>query len=126
MPLRIAIGSASCETINPHDKIGQRIKELILNKIEFFKGKDFEFLHNFSDYTTVEYNIENKLVELAFFKEVIDNENLLFVVRAAYRTINFPTYICWGFIGRVYAEGIIINSKNESKKADDSLLWEFK
>lgn len=87
MPLRIAIGSMSCEIINPHDKIGQRIKELILNKIEFFKGKNFDFLQNFSDHTTVEYNIENKIVELSYFKEVLDSENLLFVVRAAYRTI---------------------------------------
>ena len=126
MSYRIAFGPMNCEIINPHDKIGQKIKEIIENKINLFKATDFNLLINFSEYSYLDYKVENKLVEVSFFREILDSENVLLVVRASYRSINLPNYICWGFIGRVYAEGLIVNSKNESKKPDETLLWQFK
>ena len=126
MAFRIALGSMSCDSINSSDKIGLKIKDIIESKLKIFQTTDFQMLQKLSDYSYQDYTIEGKTVEVSFFKSELDPQRLLLVARAAYKTFNRPTYICWGFVGRVYSEGIIINDKNESTSAPDNLLLEFK
>lgn len=123
---RISLGNASIENLDKNDIFSNKICNVIIEKISNYKNMEFSKLKNLIEQNAVEFNIDGKEVALTFYKKEIDQENLLLVVQAAYRTLRHPNYFSFGFIGKIIVEGIVVNAQNEFTKPDERLLWEFK
>jgi len=122
---RISLGSTTVESARSKGALEAAICDLIADKIHAFKKMKFAELKNLSAENAVEYTIQNKKVQVTFYKKDLGDEHVLLVVQAAYKTFKFPNYFSFGFVGRIIVEGIQGSAQEEFSKPKESLLWEF-
>lgn len=122
---RISLGNATVKSLQSKSDLDAAICDLIADKIQVVKKMNFSDLKDLSPESVFEYVIWDKNVQITFHKKVLNSENILIVVQAAYRTFRFPNHISLGFVGRTIVDGIQGNIRNEFLQPEEGLLWEF-
>ena len=123
--LRISFGKALVEDVKKNDVLSVEICRIISQKISAYKTMEFSKLSSLSEENSVEYEIEGKNVVVTFYKKILDSENVLLVVQAAYKTLKFPNYFSLGFVGKIIVDGILASSEGNFSKPEADMLFEF-
>lgn len=122
---RISLGDASVDGALKKGSIDAVVGKLVANKIDTYKSMSFSALKNLPSETTIEYKVQGRNIQVTFYKIILEEDNLLLVVQAAYKTFKRPNYISLGFVGRIVVGGIQVNAKDEFSSPKENLLWKF-
>lgn len=124
--LRIALGNASCKDCKDKSEQYILVCENLIFRLENASKLSFLQLSSFSEQTIEHVLLGEKEVSFTTYKEQIDSQNILIVVQGFFHTLKFPNYFSFGGIGRIFVEGIVINSENKVTNAPEQLLWKYK
>ncbi|WP_374028359.1 hypothetical protein ACES2J_08645 [Bdellovibrio bacteriovorus] len=123
---RLALGSASCRDNKSKDPQVQEVCRILLEKLEALKSSDPIFLKSFPlDHSEI-MEINGREVLMTVFHDRLPKEESLLVIQAYYSTWKFPNFISLGGVGKVFAEGFLLNKTGEVKEAPESLLWDYR
>ncbi len=123
---RISFGDASCKKYTGSEKSLLDVCNLVLEKIQYLKNLRIEQLEKWSNIETTEIEVNGKIATLTVFKDTVSQEKALIIVQAFYPTWRYPNYLSFGGVGRIFAEGFYIDTKNEISDAKDSELWPYR
>ncbi len=123
---RIAFGTASCQTYSGNNSNIKEVCKLVLQKIAYLKSLQFSQLLNWKNSETDIGKIAGKEVLLTAYQQKNEKGELLIIVQAFYPTLKFPNYFSFSFIGKVFANGFIVDSAGSIRDATDSDLWSFR
>ena len=124
--IRISIGSASCKDIENKGSFEKSVCEGIYRRLNEIKSTSYANLNKRSDNDTDFEKIDGREIVYAVYKEVLDEGTVLFVVQALFKTLRFPNYFSFNFIGKVVVEGILATSSGEFKPPSDDILLNYK
>ena len=123
---RISFGTASCQTYSGSDSNIKKVCKLVLEKIVYLKSLQFSQLSNWKNSETDVGNVDGKEVLLTAYQQKNEKDEFLIIVQAFYPTFKFPNYFSFSFIGKVFANGFIVDSAGSIRDATDDDLWSFR
>lgn len=123
---RIALGGASAVGFEKMGSPDREICQRLLQLIERFKAIKIEDLRSLpgSEFTLEE--CAGEVVEFTVYKTDVPGGDFLVVVQAFFSTWRKPTFISLGRVGRIYAEGFVLDSNGISKQAPEEMLWPYR
>lgn len=123
---RIAFGSASCRDNKSKNPQVQEICRVVLEKTEALQNSDPVFLRSFPAEHSEILLLNNQEVLLTVFHEKLPEEKSLIVIQAHYATWRFPNFLSFSGVGKVFVEGLQIDSSGNIQIAPESLLRSYR
>lgn len=125
MPFRVAIGTCGCE--KPYrDSIERMACEAIDSRLSDWRPRLPADLCALPRESYELERVKGYWVTSGSSKHVLPSGETLVVFAVLVHTWSRPTYISFGAIGRMYAEGLLVSSTGEVTSAPDEVMWEFR
>ena len=123
---RIALGGASAAGFEKMGSPDREICQRLLELIERFKAIKVDDLGSLpgSEFTLEE--CAGEVVEFTVYKADLPGGAILVVVQAFLSTWRGPTFISFGRVGRIYAEGFVQDTVGVQKQAPEEMLWPYR
>ena len=123
---RIAIGRASCANYSGNDQNILEVCKLVSEKLTYLRSLQYSQLEKWMELTSETVQISEKEVVMTVFSQKNEKAKLLVVVQAFYPTLKFPNYFSFSFVGKLYAEGFVVEPTGSIRDATDGDLWDFR
>jgi hypothetical protein len=124
---RIVIGSGCCTDDAVIKRYGAKfLCEGVNKRIEKIKSMELHHLIPMPEESYEEEEYEGKKVHFSTYNIEISDDERLVVVQAFINTWKWPTYISFGAVGHLVAEGVIINKNGTVVDAPEEELWGFR
>ena len=119
---RISLGSASCDGFERRPRDERVLCEYLLVKLQWLRSLSPTQLEQLREEEFEDYLIDGKRALISVYREKID-AGLLLVVQGFLPTWKFPTYFSISRVGKVFVEGLLLNSDGHLVRAtSDDLL----
>jgi hypothetical protein len=122
---RIALGRASCRTSTSNPTLTAICRHL-LSELERLKAIQIEKLRQLPEEKHEEQDVGGVSASYTTYRANLPDGRLLIVMQAFIRTLAWPTYISFAGVGRMYAEGFVVDQDGKIIDAPDHLLWEYR
>ena len=120
---RISFGDLSCRKYNKNKGLGYDICSEIMARLKQLENLGYSQLEKFKPESSEVIYIKKKKLIITTYKEQLLNKELLIATQGFLPTLIFPNYISFNGIGKMFADGLIINSNEEKTIAPiESLL----
>ena len=125
MPFRIGIGSCTCRS-GPRVPGDAEACQWIATQLNEWRSR----LPGDLDAVPADHELalptEGCPVTCGVHKHSLASGGTLVVWNAFVHTWSRPTYLSFGAIGRLFAEGLLVTEFGEVKEPPDELMWEFR
>lgn len=123
--MRISFGVSSCKNYRGKNETIKLICEKINAKIDYVKSLSYGQLSSFSESESEILHFDGNEFVLTTYKDRINENKVLIVVQGFYRTLSFPNYISTKGIGKMFAEGVVIDSNEDKEDAPYNILLQY-
>lgn len=123
---RIALGSASCRTYAGNDPNIREVCKLLIERLSFLQGLQYSHLQRWAESESEIHDINGKNITLNSYIQNNEDGSVLVVVQAFYPTFKYPNYLSRSFVGKVFAEGSVIDKEGNIHSAMDEDLWSYR
>jgi hypothetical protein len=125
MPFRIAIGDCSCDEPLRHD-LDRQVCAFLRESIGRWRARLPQELSAFPRESHEELGIDERPAIFGLYRQELDSERVLLVFQVFVHTWRRPTFISAEGVGRMYAEGLIVESDGTIAAAPRELMWQFR
>lgn len=125
MSFRIAIGTCSCANPSADTIQDQACRTINANR-ESWRSRLPGDLAAVPEEQLETGVLGDYRVTLGTYKVALDNGDTVVAFQALVHTWSRPTFLSFGAIGRVYAEGLLVSSSGSVGDAPDDLMWQFR
>jgi hypothetical protein len=124
MRFRIAIGRCDCEP--PYgDAVEEFVCKVIHERLNNWRNRLPADLAAIPIESFEEQIFDGHPVSFATYRLSLGGGGTLVVCQALVHTWSRPTYLSFGAVGRMYAEGLLVTN-GEVEPAADDLMWQFR
>ncbi|WII72749.1 hypothetical protein QJS83_02550 [Bdellovibrio sp. 22V] len=123
---RISFGGASCVECRARSAEETSLCEVVLMRLEHIKALSFEQLKNFPEEEYENFDIKGIQTALTIHRCDLDEQSILIVVQVFLPTWKFPTYFSVNGVGKMFADGIIVNKNGQKSDAPDEYLFQYR
>ena len=125
MGFRIAIGPCSCR--QPHaDRLGRTACEMIEAALSAWRLRLPVDLRAVPVESYEVHEIERRAVVFGVHKHSLADGATLVLCHVFVHTWCRPTYLSFGQVGRLYADGLLVTADGLVSEAPEDLMWEFR
>ena len=125
MSFRLAIGRCDCR--QPYvDRIQRDACEALQVVLETWSRRLPADLGALPAERSEVLDFNGRQITLETHKQVLTGGGTLVVFQVFLSTWRRPTYLSFGRVGRLYAEGLLISSDGSVQPAPDELMWDFR
>ena len=123
---RIALGTASCRDHSDRSELDRNVCSNLLFRLEKLKSLSPEQLRYFAPEERETLTVDGKVIRYTTFRDEQADGSFLLVVQAFYSTLWFPNYLSLTAVGRIYAEGIVVDSSGQITSPPEKILWPYR
>jgi hypothetical protein len=122
---RIAIGRCDCR--KPYrDSISAKACEAIDVRLESWRKRLPTDLASVPTEVYEDERVEGHGVTFGTHKHALETGDTLVVFQALVHTWVRPTFLSFGAVGRMYAEGFLVSPSGAVERAPDEVMWPFR
>jgi hypothetical protein len=122
---RIAIGRCDCGP--PYrNSAEERVCQMIYEQLGNWRERIPAELTAIPAELFEERLVEGRPVTFGMFRFEPNSQETLVVCQALIHTWSRPTFLSVGAVGRMYAEGLLVNSSGDVEAAPDEFMWQFR
>ncbi len=125
MSFRISFGIASCRNHQTAKEPIRSICARVLERLEELKLLRHEQLNAFADEDLGTERVRGEGFLLTIYRQKLEGGKILIVVQSFYPTLWFPNFISFDLIGKVYAEGFVVEPTGAFTEAPRQLILRY-
>lgn len=127
MPLGFRVAVGRCNCAKPYrDPIQGKACEAIDARLENWRKRLPADLSALPSELHEEERVEGHWITFSTYRHPLDSGGTLVVFQALVHTWARPTFLSVGAVGRIYAEGLLVSTGGEVKRAPDEMMWAYR
>jgi len=122
---RLSIGRGKCRDVPQGETLQSQVCHAVNTRIDAILLSGSSSHLSYSE-GREEVLIQGKAVTITTSLVALEGAGNLVVVQAFYMTLFLPTFFAVGRIGKIFAEGVVIEPSGKRVLAPDDLLWAYR